>query len=123
MESKRQQKYAKLILQEMASIFMKDGKKVFGDAFVTLSDVKVTPDLGLAKIYLSLQFITNREEVLVAINNEASFFRGLLGNSIKKVARTIPELKFYEDTTLDEATKIDKLLSGLNIPPAPEDEK
>lgn len=107
----------------MASIFMKEGKKIFGEAFVTISDVKVTPDLGLAKVYLSLQFITNRDEVLQAVNNESKFFRGLLGNSIKKVARVIPELKFYEDTTLDEATKIDKLLSGLNIPPAPEDEK
>jgi len=121
MESKRQQKYAKLILQEMASVFMKEGKKIFGEAFVTISDVKVTPDLGIAKVYLSLQFITNRDEVLNAINNEASFFRGILGKRIKHVVRTIPQLNFYEDTTLDEATKMDELINGLNIPPAPKD--
>ena len=122
MESKRQQKYAKLILQEMANIFMKEGKQIFGDAFITISDVKMTPDLGIAKIYLSLQFVTNRDEVIEAVNTQQSFFRGLLGNSIKKVARTIPELRFYEDTTLDEASKIDDILNGLNIPPAEDEE-
>jgi len=121
MESKRQQKYAKLIKEEMASIFMKEGKKIFGDAFITISDVAVTPDLGLAKIYVSLQFITNRTEIVDAMNNEQKFFRGLLGSKIRKVARTIPELKFYEDNTLDEASRIDEVLKGLNIPPA-EDE-
>jgi len=118
MESKRQQKYAKLIKEEMASIFMKEGKKIFGDAFITISDVAVTPDLGLAKIYVSLQFITNRTEIVDAMNNEQKFFRGLLGSKIRKVARTIPELKFYEDNTLDEASRIDEVLKGLNIPPA-----
>lgn len=118
METKRQQKYAQLILEEMASIFMKEGKQILGEAFVTLSDVKMTPDLGVAKIYLSLQFISNRAEVLKALTQNTNFYRNALGKRIRKVARTVPELRFYEDDTLDEAAKMNDLMNKLNIPPA-----
>lgn len=102
----------------MASIFMKEGKQILGEAFVTLSEVKMTPDLGVAKIYLSLQFISNREEVLKALTQNTNFYRNALGKRIRKVARTVPELRFYEDDTLDEAAKMNNLMNKLNIPPA-----
>ncbi len=115
MESKRQQKFSKLILEEMVAIFAKEGKTIFGNAFITISDVKMTPDLGLAKIYLSLQFIENKKELIQALNSNSAFFRGILGNRIKRSVRIIPELRFYEDDTLDEALKMNALIDKLNI--------
>lgn len=117
MDSKRQQKISKLILEEMADIFLHKGKEVFGNAFLTLSDVKVTQDMGIAKVYITLEFIQNKQEVLDALNNNVSFFRGHLGKRLRNSMRIIPEIRFYEDNTWEEATKINKLLDGLNIPP------
>ena len=67
MESKRQKKFSQLILEEMTKIFTKEAKDVIGNTFVTLTDVKMTPDLGQARIYVSLQFIQNRDEVLLSL--------------------------------------------------------
>ena len=114
MESKRQKKFSQLILEEMVSIFTKEAKDIIGNAFITLTDVKVTPDLGSARIYVSLQFIDNREEVLKALNDNQAFFRGILGNRIKKVVRRVPGLIFFEDNSLDEANKINRLLDDLD---------
>ena len=114
MESKRQKKFSQLILEEMVSIFTKEAKDIIGNAFITLTDVKVTPDLGSARIYISLQFIENREEVLKALNDNQAFFRGILGNRIKKVVRRVPGLIFFEDNSLDEANKINRLLDDLD---------
>ena len=116
MESKRQQKFSKLILEEMVAIFSKEGKTIFGDAFLTISEVKMTPDLGLAKIYLSVQFIENKDELIQALNDNSPFLRGVLGKRIKRAVRIIPDLRFYEDDTLDEALKINQLIDKLNIP-------
>lgn len=118
MDTKRQQKYAKLILEEMADIFLRDGKEVFGSAFITLSGVRVSPDLGLVKIYISLEFIQNKEEIILALNQNNAFFRGHLGKRLRNSMRIIPEIRFYEDDSWEEAKKIDGLLKGLDIPPA-----
>lgn len=123
METKRQQKFSKLILEEMAAIFAKEGKTIFGSAFITISEVKMTPDLGLAKIYLSLQFIENKDEVVLALNDNSSFFRGVLGKRIKQSVRIIPNLKFYEDDTLDEALKMNQMIDKLDIPSEDSDKK
>lgn len=116
MESKRQLKFAKLILEEMVAIFTKEGKTIFGNAFITISDVKMTPDMGLAKIYLSLQFVENKDKLVAVLNDNCSFFRGILGKRIKRSVRIVPNLKFYEDNTLDEALKMNQLIDKLNIP-------
>jgi ribosome-binding factor A len=123
MDSKRQQKFSKLILEEMADIFLRDGKEIFGNAFLTLSGVRVTPDLGVAKIYVALEFIENKTEVLDALNKNAAFFRGHLGKRLRNNMRIIPELRFYEDDTWQEASKMDKMIKDLNIPPETKEEK
>jgi ribosome-binding factor A len=120
MDSKRQQKFSKLILEEMASIFQKEGKEILGTTFITLSGVKMSPDMSIAKIYVSLEFVQNKKEVMQALNTNASFFRGHLGNRLKNSMRIIPQLKFFEDDSWQEAVKIDNILKSLNIPPATE---
>jgi ribosome-binding factor A len=122
MDSKRQQKYSKLILEEMADIFLRNGKEVFGNAFITLSGVRVSPDLGIIRVYVALEFIENKEELLGQLNQNTSFFRGHLGKRLRNSMRIIPEIRFFEDDSWQEATKIDTLLKNLNIPPASTEE-
>ena len=122
MDSKRQQKYSKLILEEMADIFLRNGKEVFGNAFITLSGVRVSPDLGIIRVYVALEFIENKAELLNQLNLNTSFFRGHLGKRLRNSMRIIPEIRFFEDDSWQEAKKIDSLLKNLNIPPASTEE-
>jgi ribosome-binding factor A len=118
MESKRQQKFAKLIQKDLSDIFQKDVKSLFGNAFITITEVKMTPDLGQAKIYLSFMLAPNKESLLDDIREKSKSIRQMLGNRIRNQARIIPELSFFIDDSIEYAAKMNELISGLNIPPA-----
>lgn len=118
MESTRQHKYARLLQKELGEIFQQDTKHLFGKAFITITLVKISPDLGFAKIYLSMFLVDNREDMLDKINERKSQIRKLLGQRIGKQVRIVPEIAFYIDDTEDHAQKIDKLIDNLHIPPA-----
>lgn len=120
--STRQQKFSRLIQKELGEIFQKDMSNAFGKSFITITDVEMSPDLGLAKVYLSLMLSENPKETLENIRLRKSEIRKHLGNRIGKQVRIIPELVFYLDETLDQASRIDSILSKLDIPPADEDE-
>ena len=121
MESKRQQKFARLIQKDLSEIFQRDAKSMFGGAFITVTEVKVSPDLSLARIYLSFLLAKNKEAVLENIKEKGKAIRQMLATKIKNQARIIPELHFYLDESLEQASKIDALLSKIHIPPAPEE--
>lgn len=121
MESTRQLKFARLIQKELGEILQKDTKGVLEGAFVTLTKVKVTPDLGLAKVYLSFLMVKDKEEALQKLSAQNKMVRKLLGEKIRKQVRVIPELQFYLDENLDYAAKMDSIFSKLDIPPAPEE--
>jgi ribosome-binding factor A len=124
MESTRQQKYARLLQKEIGEIFQRDTKHLFGKAFITITLVKMSPDLGFAKIYLSMFMVDSREEMLDVINQKKSQIRKILGQRIGKQVRIVPEIAFFIDDIEDHAQKMDKIISGLDIPPATEtDEK
>jgi ribosome-binding factor A len=116
MESKRQQKFGKLIQKELAEIFQRDARGLFEGAFITITDVKMSPDLGFAKVYLSFLLTENKKAMLAKVREQKSKLRGLLGNVIKKQVRIIPELEFYIDDTIEHATRMEELFSKLNIP-------
>jgi len=120
MESTRQQKYGKLILKELSDLFLHDTKKLFGKAFITVTAVRVSPDLGIAKVYLSFMMTDNKEAVLASIVTQTKVVRKLLGNSIGKQVRVIPELSFYIDDSMDYANKMNEIFSKIVIPPAEE---
>jgi len=121
MESKRQQKYSKLIQKEMGEIFQREGKHLLGPAFVTISRVLVSPDLGLAKIYLS--FLLDKDKpVFEKINEHKKELRKHLGNRIGKSVRIIPEIALFIDDSASYAQHIDKVISSLDIPEAPLEE-
>jgi len=113
----RQQKYAKLIQKELSEIFQRDRRGILDNAFVTIADVRMNPDLSVAKVYISMLLTKEKEKTLENINRRKSELRKALGDKIGKQDRIIPELIFFKDEIEENATKIDNLLKDLNIPP------
>jgi ribosome-binding factor A len=122
MESKRQQKFAKLIQKELAEVFQRECSHLFPGAYVSVSVVRVSPDLGVAKVYLSMLMGANAKELLQEIKINTKTIRHLLAQRIKKQVRVIPELIFYLDDTAEYAARMEHLFSGLEIPPADNEE-
>jgi ribosome-binding factor A len=123
MESKRQQQYAKLIKQDLSEIFQKDMQSTFGKAFVTITDVKVTPDLAIARAYLSFMLTNDKDGLLHDIREKSKLIRGILGNKLRHQVRIIPSLEFFVDDTAEYAAHMDALISNLDIPPLKEGEE
>jgi ribosome-binding factor A len=113
----RQQKYARLIQKEVSEIFQRDKKGILENAFITLADVRVSPDLSVAKIYISMLLAKDKEKVLEKINTRKKEIRKELGERIGKQVRIIPELVFYIDEVEENAQRIEDLIKNLNIPP------
>ncbi len=113
----RQQKYAKLIQKELSEIFQRDKRGILDNAFVTIADVRMNPDLSVAKVYISMLLAKEKEKTLENINRHKSELRKALGDKIGKQVRIIPELIFYKDEVEENATKLDDLIKNLNIPP------
>ncbi|WP_075348934.1 30S ribosome-binding factor RbfA [Algoriphagus marinus] len=122
MESKRQQKHAKLLQKELGDIFQKDAKHLIGRSMVTITRVMVSPDLGFAKVYLSI-LITDPKATYELINEHKKEIRHTLAKRIGKSVRIIPEIAFFLDDSASYAQHMDKVISDLNIPPAPEEEE
>ena len=112
----RQQKYAKLIQKELSDIFQRDQRGILDNAFVTIADVRINPDLSVAKVYISMLLAREKEKTLVKINRRKSEIRKALGDRIGKQVRIIPELIFYKDELEENATRMDDLIKKLNIP-------
>lgn len=122
MESKRQQKYSKLIQKELGEIFQKEAKPLVGNAMVTIVRVIMSPDLSVAKINLSL-LLANNQELFDKINDHKKEIRKHLGRRIGKSVRIIPEIAFFIDESASYAQHMDKVISALDIPEAPENDE
>jgi ribosome-binding factor A len=122
MESKRQQKHAKLLQKELGDIFQKEAKHLIGRAMVTITHVMVSPDLGFAKVYLSF-LLADPKETYELINEHKKEIRHTLAKRIGKSVRIIPELVFFPDDSASYAQHMDKVISDLHIPPAPPEEE
>jgi len=121
MSTQRQQKYARLLQKELGEIFQQDTKSIFGGAFITVSGVNVSPDFGVATVYISLTLSKKPQAILEDIREKSKQIRLQLGGRIRNQVRIVPELRFFLDETLLEAEKMNKILASLNIPPAPEE--
>ena len=109
MDSTRQSKIARLIQKELSDIFLKMTKETRG-VMVSVSIVRVSPDLGIAKAYLSVFPSAKGQEIVETLNNNSKGIRFELGNRVRHQLRIIPELRFYIDDSLDYIENIDKLL-------------
>ena len=108
--STRQLKVAREIQKHLAEIIRGKRMAVFGGAMVTVSEVRVSPDLSLAKTYVSIFPSAKAEEVMKLLNDSVKALRGELGHQVAKQLRIVPEIVFYLDTSLDYAEHIDELL-------------
>lgn len=115
--STRQLKFARLIQKEISEIFQRDKRGILDNAFITVAEVKVSPDLGVAKIYISMMLAKDKQAVLEKIKNRKGELRKALGDKIRKQVRVIPELIFYLDEVEENAQRMDSLISNLTIPP------
>ena len=108
--STRQLKVARESQKDMAEILRSKGMVAFGGAMVTVSEVRVSPDLSLAKTYVSIFPSAKAEEVMKILNENVKAYRGELGHKVGKQFRIVPEINFYLDSSLDYAEHIDQLL-------------
>ena len=109
MDSTRQSKIARLIQKELGDIFLKMTKETRG-VLVSVSIVRVSPDLGIAKAYLSVFPSAKGDEIVETLNKNSKSIRYELGNRVRHQLRIIPELRFYIDDSLDYIENIDNLL-------------
>lgn len=116
MDSTRQQKYNRLFQKEIGELFQREGYNFFGKAFITVTNVSVSPDLGIAKIYISIFGSKDADAVMAQIEKHKKEIRKSFGNSIRHQARIVPELKFFLDDSLNYVEKIEKLLKGAKPP-------
>ncbi len=116
METQRQHKYSKQILKDLAEIFQRNIKDNFRGVLVTLKEVKISPDLSIATIYVSVLPVAKGDEVMLVIEQNNKRIRGILGKVIGKHARIVPSLRFFLDNTEEDSSKMDTILGKLDIP-------
>ena len=110
METTRQNKIARLIQKDLSNIFQAQTRQT-RNLLVSVSVVRISPDLSVAKAYLSIFPSERAQEVLNNVNEHASEIRYELGKLERHQLRIIPELKFFLDDSLDYLDNIDKLLN------------
>ena len=113
MESKRQMQTAEVIKRHFGTVLQKEGSYIYGDAFVTVTQVKVTPDISEAKIYLSVYNVNDKEAVINRIRQSTNLLKKNLSHRIRKHIRRIPSLSFFNDDTLDEMYHLNKVFDDL----------
>jgi ribosome-binding factor A len=110
MESQRQQKVSRLLQKEMGDYFQQNSREILPGKLITVTVVRVSPDLGVAKVYLSIFPLKEDEDPIESIQAHASKIRNEIGQKIRNQVRAIPEFVYYLDDSLDYIDRIDNLL-------------
>jgi ribosome-binding factor A len=115
METKRQRQVAELVKRNFSIVLQEIGVYIYGSQpLVTVTEVKMSSDLGLAKIYLSIWNTENKQAVLLQLEEESPRLRTALANRLKRHVRRAPNIGLYEDETIDEMYRIDTLFNRLH---------
>ncbi len=109
-ESTRQQKVGKQLQKDLAEIIRERGMSAFGGALVSVTSVRVSPDLAVAKVHLSIFPSAKAQEVLKLVEAASKSIRGELGKRVSKQLRIVPDMVYYIDDSLDYVARIDELL-------------
>lgn len=113
-ESKRQKQVAQIVLQELSDIFLRMGFNVVEGGMISISAVKMTPDLLEARVYLSMFNIQQPSVMLERIKEKMGEIRRELGHRVAKQLRRVPELSFFIDDTLDHVFRMEELFKKIN---------
>lgn len=111
METTRQHKIARLIQKDLSDIFLRFARNL-GGVLISVSEVRISPDLAIAHVYLSIFPQDKEASTMELIAHEQGRIRGEMGNLERHQLRIIPELHFHLDETIDRMERIDELLSG-----------
>lgn len=109
-ESTRQLKVAREIQRDMAEIVRSKGMAMFGGAMVSVSEVRISPDLSIAKVYVSIFPSSKADEAMKTLELNKRALRGELGQKVRTQLRIVPEIDFYLDSSIDYAERIEELL-------------
>jgi ribosome-binding factor A len=112
-EGKRQKQVAGVLLKELNEIFLRMGLNMVEGGMVSIASIKITPDLFDARVYLSFFQVKDSEAALEKIKERSGEIRGDLGKKVRHQLRSIPQLTFYIDDTLDYVFKIETLLDNI----------
>jgi ribosome-binding factor A len=113
-EGKRQKQVSALLLEELNKIFQKLGLSMIQGGMVSISSVKITPDLFEARIYLSFYQVLSPKDALKLIEDRAWEIKRDLVSSIRNQLRSMPQLTFYIDDSLDYVDKMENLFREIN---------
>ena len=113
-EGKRQKQVGGLIQEELNKIFQRFGLNMMEGGMVSISSVKVTPDLLETRVYLSFFQVRDAKEALKKIQERAGDIKRELGNRVRQQLRRIPEIKYFRDETLDHVFKMEELLKKIS---------
>ena len=111
MASTRQNKVSRLLQKELGDIFQREGKRIFSGKMITVTNVRITSDLGQARIFLSIFPSLEKTDFEKNMQDHSGHIRHELGNRIRHQLRAVPELHFFLDDSLDYLDNIDKLLN------------
>lgn len=109
MQETRQNKISRLLQKELAEIFQSQTRQMHG-VLVSVTRVRISPDLGICSAYLSIFPSEKSEEILTNISSSEKTIRFELGKRVRNQLRIIPELRFFKDDSLDYIDRIDELL-------------
>ncbi|MCB9346130.1 MAG: 30S ribosome-binding factor RbfA [Lewinellaceae bacterium] len=115
MESKRQLQIAELIKRNFSIVLQNEGSYIYGaEPLVTVTQVKITPDFNLAKIYLSIYNTEHKQGVLLELDEHLTRLKQSLMARIRKHVRRMPDIAFFLDDTLDEMYRLNELFNRLH---------
>ena len=111
MTTPRQQKVSRLLQKELGDYLQRSGPEITQGKMITVTVVRISPDLGVAKVYLSVFPGEAAEETVKAISEKAGWVRSAMGNRLKNQLRHIPQFVFFLDDSLDYYDRIEDLLN------------
>lgn len=115
-ETKRQKQIGEVVRRHFGTVLQHEGNYIYGGALVTVTNVKMSPDLGIAKIYLSIYNTENKQEVLLMMQENKYRLRQALSQRLKKHVRRIPHVDFYIDDIVDEMYRVNDLIAKIDVP-------
>ncbi|MEL6539198.1 MAG: 30S ribosome-binding factor RbfA [Bacteroidota bacterium] len=112
----RIQRITKLVQKTLGDIMLQETHRLLSGNLITVTEVQVSPDLGLAKVYLSTVRTAEGDDTLALAQQHKGTFRRLLGQRLGSKLRKVPDLRFYADNSVAYAAEIDALLGTIGIP-------